>query len=70
MYRGFAVLRRVTRHLNRVFWCSEMALDGILGAASSQDSNAAVVFLERRPDTSILYRHGSIKRQRCKRVQT
>ncbi len=27
----------------------KMALDGILGAASSQDENAAVVFLERRP---------------------
>jgi hypothetical protein len=27
----------------------KMALDGILGAASSQDENAAVVFLKRRP---------------------
>jgi hypothetical protein len=48
----------------------KMALGGILGLASSQDENAAVVFLERQPDASILYEHGSIKRQICKMIQT
>jgi hypothetical protein len=64
-----AMPRRVTRHLNRVSGVQD-GTQWYPWAASSQDENAAVVFLERRPDASILYGHGSIKRQRCKRFQT